>query len=234
MAVDDSAVLWCLQGHGRDVRCLRRRTSSGLHELRILWGDDLFLTESFRDPVRLDKRAAEFRATLQSRGWAAKTDAGEREASRALAEVPNAPPAPAGPRGDQNRQPRVLLVDDDVQVRTFMRRYLEDAGYVVTEGSDVDGALDALDRQPVDAVVLDVRLPDPMGWGRTGLEVLAFIRLHAAFSGLPVLLLTGHPLEPEEQDLVARHRADLFMKPDGYRILLQRLDQLTRGQSAPR
>jgi len=79
----------------------------------------------------------------------------------------------------------------------------------------------------VDAVVLDVRIPDPMGWGRSGLEVLAFIRLHAAFAALPVLILTGHPLDPEEQDLVRRHRAHLFMKPDGYRTLLQRLDQLT-------
>jgi CheY-like chemotaxis protein len=83
----------------------------------------------------------------------------------------------------------------------------------------------------VDAVVLDVRMPDPLGWGRTGLEVLAFIRLHTAFATLPVLILTGHPLDPEEQTLVRRHRAHLFLKPDGYRMLLLRLDQLTgRGE----
>ena len=61
------------------------------------------------------------------------------------------------------------------------------AGYAVYEAADVDGALNALDEEQVDAVVLDVRLPDPMGWGRTGLEVLAFIRLHTLFSQLPVL-----------------------------------------------
>jgi CheY-like chemotaxis protein len=96
----------------------------------------------------------------------------------------------------------------------------------------VDQALNALDQGPVDAVVLDVRLPDPMGWGRTGLEVLAFIRLHSTFSRLPVLILTGHPLEPEEQELIERHHAHLFLKPDGYRMLLQRLDQLT-GSNVP-
>ena len=81
----------------------------------------------------------------------------------------------------------------------------------------MDSALTALDDGPVDAVVLDVRMPDPMGWGRTGLEVLAFIRLHAAFATLPVMILTGHPLDPEEQELLRRHRAHLFLKPDGYR-----------------
>jgi hypothetical protein len=57
--------------------------------------------------------------------------------------------------------------------------------------------------------------------------VLAFIRLHAGFADLPVLILTGHPLEPEEHDLVRRHRAHVFQKTDGYRLLLQRLHVLT-------
>jgi len=128
---------------------------------------------------------------------------------------------------EAGRKPTVLLVDDEPAVRSFMRTYLEDAGYAVCEAGDVDSALSALDESPVDAAVLDVRMPDPMGWGRTGLEVLAFIRLHAAFAALPVMVLTGHPLDAEEQDLIQRHRAHLFLKPDGYRGLLQRLDQLT-------
>ena len=73
-------------------------------------------------------------------------------------------------------------MDDESTVRSFLKAYLEDADYRVCEAGDVDSALTALDEGPVDAVVLDVRMPDPMGWGRTGLEVLAFIRLHAAFA----------------------------------------------------
>jgi CheY-like chemotaxis protein len=237
MAADDSALLWCLRGNGRDVRCMRRRISSGL-ELRVLWGDELFLTESFQDPGRLERRAQEFKSTLESRGWTPMEDGGRPaappEQPGSAQEAPVAGRTAGASPGDAARQPRVLIVDDEPPIRTFLRRYLNDAGYTVSEAADVDGALNALDQQPVDAVVLDVRLPDPMGWGRTGLEVLAFIRLHNAFSPLPVLVLTGHSLEPEEQDLIRRHRADLFMKPDGYRMLLQRLDQLTGGQPAAR
>lgn len=233
---DEPVVLWCLRGHGRDVRCLRQRTRSGL-ELRVLWGDDLFLTETFREQDHLDRRADEFRATLETRGWrpltseeTAGTPVGadgeligsaqsELETIEALRE-------PAS-RIQDGRRPSVLIVDDETTIRSFLRSYLEDAGYAVREAGDVDTALNALDEATVDAIVLDVRMPDPMGWGRTGLEVLAFIRLHAAFGALPVLILTGHALEPEEQDLIARHRAHLFLKPDGYRTLLQRLDRLT-------
>lgn len=242
-SAEETVVLWCLRGHGRDVRCLRQKTRGGL-ELRVLWGDELFLTETFQEPDRLAKRAEEFRATLETRGW------------RPLPqdEVPS-PPGPgwmpepltadepaevkvlerrrgpsAGARTGEAR-PTVLVVDDENTVRSFLKVYLENAEYNVCEAGDVDSALTALDAGPVDAVVLDVRMPDPMGWGRTGLEVLAFIRLHAAFAALPVMILTGHPLDPEEHELLRRHRAHLFLKPDGYRMLLQRLDQLTGRQT---
>ena len=237
MSAEDTAVLWCLRGHGRDVRCLRQKTRAGL-ELRVLWGDELFLTETFHDEDRLQRRAEEFKSTLEARGWR-RLEAGEvpEPIDRWIgddaiigATSGDTPAVVAADRETQlesGRRPTVLIVDDEATIRSFLRAYLKDAGYAVCEAGDVDSALNALDESPVDAVVLDVRMPDPMGWGRTGLEVLAFIRLHAAFAALPVMILTGHALEAEEQELIRRHRAHLFLKPDGYRMLLQRLDQLT-------
>lgn len=232
MPPDEGSLLWCLRGHGRDVRCISRRTASGL-ELRVLWGDELFLTETFRDPERLRKRSEEFKTTLEARGWTPmaleECRADQAAPGRPAPAVAARPGAGTAAARDNRRRASVLVVDDEPAIRTFLKTYLRNGGYDVFEAEDVDGALNALDRQPADAVVLDVRLPDPMGWGRTGLEVLAFIRLHAAFSRVPVLILTGHPLEPEERDLIERHRADLFLKPDGYPKLLQRLDELTNG-----
>jgi CheY-like chemotaxis protein len=250
-SADEPAVLWRLRGHGRDVRCLRQRTRSGL-ELRVLWGEELFLTEAFRDQERLMTRADEFRATLEARGWE-RLPANENAA--AAPSAPAAPPAEAELRAgtepppasaepeaaeaysapsDAGRRATVLIVDDEATVRAFLRSYLEEADYAVTEAGDVDSALSALDETQVDAVVLDVRMPDPMGWGRTGLEVLAFIRLHSAYLTLPVLVLTGHALDVEEQALIRKHHAHLFLKPDGYRTLLQRLDQLTSRRESSR
>ena len=239
---DEPTVLWCLRGHGRDVRCFQQRARAGL-ELRILWGEELFLTEIFRDCDQLRRRAEDFRVTLEARGWRSLTgDEARRVEPWSDDQVIGAGPQgadlaaeePEPPRTVDGRQPTVLVVDDEPAIRSFLRSYLQGAGYAVCEAGDVEEALNMLDESAVDAVVLDVRMPDPMGWGRTGLEVLAFIRLHAAFAALPVLILTGHPLEPEEQKLIARQKAHLFLKPDGYRMLLPRLDELTGRREANR
>jgi len=243
-AADEPALLWCLRGHGRDIRCLRRVTPAGF-ELSVLWGDELFLTETYHDAARLLARAGEFRSTLEARGWVrlpqyeaatAPAPGGSAGGTEEGTPVPAATGAPDGRAGeahaspDAGPQPTVLVVDDEAAVRSFLRAYLKAAGYAVCEAGDVDSALSALDERHVDAVVLDVRMPDPRGWGRSGLEVLAFIRLHGVFAELPVLILTGHPLDREEHNMARRHWADVFLKPDGYRQLLDRLDQLTGHQ----
>jgi CheY-like chemotaxis protein len=244
-APDDSALLWSFRIHEREVRCLRQPSGSRW-ALRVLLGDSEFLTEEFPDLARLAARAEQFRQALESHGWH-RSEQESPPASGVATPLHNstagagAPPderspdePPAHPRLPA-RTPAVLVVDDEPAVRSFLRAYLEDAEYVVYEAADIDSALTALDEREVDAVVLDVRMPDASGLGRTGLEVLAFIRLRAASGDLPVLILTGQSLDPEEQKLISRHRADLFLKPEGYRKLLQRLDQLTgrRGGSRP-
>lgn len=244
MAVPETPlVLWRLRGHGRDVRCLRQRSGEGF-ELRVLWGQQLFLTESFHDEARLLARGEEFRQGLLSRGWqplaldpGLPVEVGDpddvviglqpgADETAYLAELDRLSPP------DLGRRPTVLAVDDEPGVRTFLRSFLEQAGYEVCEAGSIDAALDALDRSPVDAVVLDIRMPDPTGLGRSGLEVLTYMRLHAALAAIPVIVVTGHPLEPAEESLLRTHRADLFRKPDGYRSLLQRLDQLTGRREA--
>jgi len=246
---DAPVLLWILRGHGRDVRCLRERSRGSL-ELRILWGDELFLTERFSSEETLVSRAQEFRATLEARGWkrigthekprpgvpaAAPTPPQPPRSTEAAVETsptpaPSDQPEPSAPDdgvSERSIRPVVLVVDDEDSVRTFMKNYLKAAGYRVREAEDVDSALSVLDEGGVDAVVLDVRMPDRMGWGRSGLEVLAFMRLHAAYTDLPVLILTGHPPSDDEVDIVRRHGAYLFMKPDGYKTLLARLNDLT-------
>ena len=236
--MDEFVVLWRLRGHGRDVRCLRQRTRSGL-ELRVLWGDQLFLTENFKDEAALVKRAEEFRETLEARGWATtmsltgpsvacNADSAGGQGTRRLPADPEPPRLDAGRAGRPDiRRPAVLVVDDESDIRQFLRGYLEASGYAVSEAADIDAALNALEQGPVDAVVLDVRMPDRRGWGRTGLEVLTFIRLHARLAAVPVMVMATSDLGQEEQALVKRCRAELFTKPGGYDLLLHHLDRAT-------
>jgi CheY-like chemotaxis protein/anti-sigma regulatory factor (Ser/Thr protein kinase) len=66
---------------------------------------------------------------------------------------------------------RVLLVDDDRAIRLALRTLLAGSGHTVTEAADGVAALAALDRAPVDVMLLDVGLP-----GLNGLDVLSEVR----------------------------------------------------------
>jgi PAS domain S-box-containing protein len=86
-----------------------------------------------------------------------------------------------GPRG------RVLLVDDDADVRSIASAMLTHAGYEVDEASSCAAALDALERQVCETqlVLADVVMP-----GINGVEFAAIVR--RTWPGLPVLLMTGY------------------------------------------
>src|SRR5262245_19319234 len=81
---------------------------------------------------------------------------------------------------------RVLLVDDNDELRRGLRRMLHAAGYHVTEASDGREATTLVAAERFDAVLSDVLMPD-MG----GVELLRL--LHERDPDLPVLLISGDP-----------------------------------------
>src|SRR4051794_4132874 len=69
----------------------------------------------------------------------------------------------SGP-GGQRTGPLVLVVDDDQGVRGLVRAHLELAGYQVREAERAEEALEAIEAQAPDLVVLDVVMPGTDGW----------------------------------------------------------------------
>jgi len=124
---------------------------------------------------------------------------------------------------------RVLVVDDDSDIRELVRELLERAGHEVLEAADgTQGLREFYSEQP-DLVVLDVSMPGLEGW-----DVLERIR---ELSDVPVLMLTARA---EELDKVRGLRAgadDYVTKPFGRQELLARVDAGLRrtrtGQDAP-
>jgi DNA-binding response OmpR family regulator len=131
----------------------------------------------------------------------------------------------AGPR----RSLRVVILDDEPAARMLLKRFLTRHGYETVETATVDAAVDALRHGPIDAVILDVRLPEE----RNGLDVLRLLRREAPLARVPVVILTGSLLSEEEEIEVTRHRGFLFHKPESLEALMNFLDQLT-GTDQPR
>ncbi|MBI2902138.1 MAG: response regulator [Candidatus Methylomirabilis oxyfera] len=82
-------------------------------------------------------------------------------------------------------QERILVVDDDPEVRTLLSRRLRRAGYVVEEAGDGMDALGLVDKAVPDVVVTDMAMPRPDGLG-------LLKELRSRDPELPVIVLTGH------------------------------------------
>jgi two-component system response regulator MprA len=116
---------------------------------------------------------------------------------------------------------RVLVVDDEPAVRRALERALRLDSYDVTLAGDGEEALDAIARQPVDAVVLDVMMPR-----LDGLEVCR--RMRTAGDRTPILMLTARDAIDDRVQGLDVGADDYLVKPFALRELQARLRALLR------
>jgi two-component system phosphate regulon response regulator OmpR len=120
---------------------------------------------------------------------------------------------------------RVLLIEDDARLAGIVSEYLGAAGFDVVQVGSGGAALERLGREPYDALVLDLTLPDI-----DGLEVCRRVR---AKWDTPVLMLTARG-EPMDRVVGLELGADDYLpKPFEPRELLTRLRALLRRAHAP-
>lgn len=130
-----------------------------------------------------------------------------------------------------NSAPRILLIEDDPNIRRFLRLAMEDEGWQVFEADSARrGLIEAASRQP-DALVLDLGLPDA-----DGKTVITELR---TWSGAPVLVLSARDREEEKVAALDAGADDYLTKPFGVpellarmRVLLRRRQQMVAGEAA--
>jgi DNA-binding response OmpR family regulator len=115
---------------------------------------------------------------------------------------------------------RVLVIDDDGDVRALVTELLERAGYEVNEASDGRDGLRAVFSDRPDLVLLDVTMPGLDGWG-----TLERIR---ELTDVPVLMVTARSGELEKVRGLKAGADDYMTKPFGRQELLARVEALLR------
>lgn len=125
----------------------------------------------------------------------------------------------------QPRPARILVVDDEVQIRRFLRIALRSQGYEVLEAETAADGLAQIATQAPDLVVLDLGLPDA-----DGKAVLAELR---GWSRVPVLVLSVRHAESEKVLVLDGGANDYVTKPFGIQELLARVRGLLRGPAGP-
>ena len=122
---------------------------------------------------------------------------------------------------------RVLVADDDPMVVRFVNSVLPPHEYVVLHAANGNEALRAIDTQPIDAVVLDLRMPD-----KSGYDVIRALKLEGRAPDLPILVITNYPVPAnaaEQALLSAPLVLDVLPKPTVAarpEVLLERLEAI--------
>ena len=121
---------------------------------------------------------------------------------------------------------RILVVDDDADIRGLVRELLERRGFDVTEALDGRQALQELYGGRPDLVLLDVGMPGMDGW--TTLERIREL------SDVPVVMLTARSAELEKTRGLRAGADDYVTKPFGRQELLARIEGLLRRSGGRR
>ncbi len=120
----------------------------------------------------------------------------------------------------------ILVVDDDKSTRMYMKALLKDANYTVSLAANGLEALDVMEHEHIDLVVLDVMMPKMDGYQFTE-------ELRSGNSNLPILMVTAKQLPADRKQAYQVGTNDFMTKPvDGEELLLRIKNLLRMAQIA--
>ena len=116
---------------------------------------------------------------------------------------------------------RILIVDDEAEIRKILTILLENAGYEVVSASDGFSAVITLkEDSEIDLCIMDVMMPR-----MNGVQACAEIR---KFSSIPILFLTARSLEEDKEAAYSGGGDDYLIKPFSSKELLMKVEALIR------
>ena len=125
---------------------------------------------------------------------------------------------------DEAARPEVLIIDDNSDIRSYLRRALSST-YKVSEAVDGKSGLEMARRIVPDLVISDIMMPV-----MDGLEFCSQLKQDKAISHIPVILLTARSLD-EQRAEGYKHGADAYIaKPFSLELLLSRIDNLIESR----
>lgn len=124
------------------------------------------------------------------------------------------------------RKPKILVVDDDLRLRSQLERYLGEQGFTAKAVADAPGMDRALERELYDLIVLDLMLP-----GEDGLSICR--RLRGAKNDVAILMLTAKGDDIDRIVGLELGADDYLPKPFNPRELVARIHAVLRRRAAP-
>jgi CheY-like chemotaxis protein len=141
-------------------------------------------------------------------------DEGDR-VSREIAHIPAEPPS-------GTRSLRILLAEDNLINQKVASSLLERAGHTVRVVSTGSAAVETIETEDFDLVLMDVQMPEVDGY-----EATRRIRSRgsARLANIPIIALTAHAMEGHQEQCLAAGMNDFLTKPIQFDVLLERLQR---------
>ena len=116
---------------------------------------------------------------------------------------------------------RILVCDDESEIRNIIRILLESSGYEVVEAERAERAIEILRENPdIDLCIMDIMMPE-----MNGVDAVTRVR---EFSSLPIIFLTARSLESDREEAYGAGGDDYIVKPFSPRELLMKVEALIR------
>lgn len=114
---------------------------------------------------------------------------------------------------------RILVADDGRVMRTIISAKLSERGYAVTAVANGREALESIEKNPVDLLILDIHMPE-----MDGLETLEHLRQSHSAIQLPVIMATAND---QDEDIIRSFEvgaSDFVSKPINFPVLFARME----------
>lgn len=115
----------------------------------------------------------------------------------------------------------VLVVDDEPALRDLIRQMLEIGGFAVQEAEDGETALEKIDEELPDAIILDVMMPR-----MDGITVCKTIRSDSETAAIPIIMLSGKTQQEAIEEGLAAGANKYLCKPVSYDELIGSLNDV--------
>jgi DNA-binding response OmpR family regulator len=120
----------------------------------------------------------------------------------------------------------ILIVEDDEDISSLLRRAFELEGYEVDCARSTDEAIETAKRQPYDTIILDIILP-----GGSGIEVCRRLRADGPNMSAPIIMLSARDAVPDRVEGLSAGADDYMTKPFAFEELLARVRAQKRRQT---
>jgi len=125
---------------------------------------------------------------------------------------------------NEEKKPRLLVVDDEPDLLELYAKRLSRSGFEVISAENGQVAIDFLEKEKFDAIVCDINMPV-----KNGFDVFEFMRNHIK-PPTPFIFVTGHGEGTPEMKTALSLGADaVYSKPVSSKILVERITELNKG-----